>query len=644
VFADGLYPDAEHSKLRWEGCDGTVIEAMTRIPLAADSATSYLRLPGRIAESMQQDQVAAVVVARWPEVKTPWFDDLHRIHKYAPVLGRFITFDNFFAHTDAPGRLSRYEQREYLSPFLYHSTALQEPDPISRYAEHALRRHRFDAARWYRNVASLLLGKQIDDRAAAAVELQVEAAGPEGDTERQAHASAALQAFEQESATKLADVILHQAEREPGVLLLNPLSFPRRVSIEVPALTAAPPIQGPVKAVQFDESHKLVTVDVPAAGYAWVGSHPARLAESSGQPGPATKGATVVEHVLRNEFFEVFINEATGGIARIKEHGRKPNRLSQQLAYRFPRERKFVRADGEEEATEYSEMRCQSIEVTSAGPSLAEITTKGEIVDQQFNTFLAEFRQRVRVWHGRPVVELDLELDIERLPDSDPWKNYYASRFAWNDSTAALTRSVLQGAHGIEADRFESLDYLEIAEDEQRTTIVFFGLPFHRKTGMRMCDTLLVTPGETRRKFRFAIVVDVPYPLQAALDAMSPVAVVPTSGGPPSAGPSGWFFNVDAKNVQLIQVMDLLDEPRSREVWEPLGAPPVPQGEGFAVRLLETEGRARQVKLQCWRTPVSARKRDFLGRTISTAVIRDDAVLIDMGRYEIADVELRFGP
>ena len=43
--------------------------------------------------------------------------------------------------------------------------------------------------------------------------------------------------------------------------------------------------------------------------------------------------------MIRNEFIEVHINETTGGIARIKQYGRKPNRLSQQLAFRFPRER-----------------------------------------------------------------------------------------------------------------------------------------------------------------------------------------------------------------------------------------------------------------------------------------------------------------
>ena len=39
VLDDGIYPDAEHSKLRWEGTDGTSLDVISRIPLAADAST-----------------------------------------------------------------------------------------------------------------------------------------------------------------------------------------------------------------------------------------------------------------------------------------------------------------------------------------------------------------------------------------------------------------------------------------------------------------------------------------------------------------------------------------------------------------------------------------------------------------------------
>jgi len=642
---DGIYPDAEQSKIRWEGSDGTVLDAVTRIPLAADSATSYLRFAARMAESMQEDQVAAVIFARWPEVKAPWFEDLQRIHKYSPVLGTFTTFDNFFEHTEVPGRLSRYEPREYLTPSLYYSVALQEPDPISRYANHVIRRHRFDAAGWCDALSSLLSGQRLDCTAAANVEQRLEEAGPDAAPEARSAAEPLLADFESSATGKLADVILHGGGEEPGFLVLNPLSFPRRVSVELSDIESPPDVSGPVKSVQFDTTRKSVTLDVPAAGYVWVAANRNEPAAPKGGPAgkdAATQSANMIaERVIRNEFFEVHINEATGGIARIKGHGRKPNRLSQQLAYRFARERTFV-IDDEEFTTDYSEMRCRHLEITCDGPALGEIISTGEIVDQQSDQRLAGFSQTVRVWRGRPIVDVEIELDIDEMPESDPWRNYYAARFAWNDSTAALTHSVLEGAHDFSGDRFESLHYLEIADEKERTTVVGHGLPFHRKSGARMSDTLLVVPGETRRRFRFTVAIDVPYPMQAALDAICPPAVISTASGPPRTGATGWFFHLDAKSVQLSRIMEAGEPQSSLEPWEVSDAPEVARRDGFAVRLRETEGRFRQLRLRCWRTPTSARKRDFLGRTISTLDIEDDRVVVEMNPHEIADVELSF--
>ena len=68
----------------------------------------------------------------------------------------------------------------------------------------------------------------------------------------------------------------------------------------------------------------------------------------------------------------------------------------------------------------------------------------------------------------------------------------------------------------------------------------------------------------------------------------------------------------------------------------------MPHDPGFAVRLIETEGRAKQTNLRCFRQPTFARKRDLRGETISELLIEGDAVVIDMTAYEIVDVELRF--
>jgi alpha-mannosidase len=287
-------------------------------------------------------------------------------------------------------------------------------------------------------------------------------------------------------------------------------------------------------------------------------------------------------------------------------------------------------------------MRCTSIAITSTGPALGEIVTAGTLNDPQDGSVVAEFGQTVRVWRGRPVIELEIELRSVNMPDGDPWSNYFASRFAWNDSAATLTRSVLGGAHGLQFERFESPHFLEIATESQRLTILNGGLPFHRKTGPRMVDSLLIVAGETEREFRFGLAIDADYPMQAAMDYLVPPTVVESDGGPPVAGSSGWLFHLNAKNVQILQFRPArrseLSDAADVETAIPEGG-----GLGFAVRLVETEGRQRPVRLECFRTPARATRQDLQGRMLGELPIVDDAVLIEVGAYEIVDVELRFG-
>jgi alpha-mannosidase len=644
---DGLYPDTEESRIRWEGCDGTALDATTRIPLAVDSAASFLRFPSRLAESMQQDQTAAIVWARWPEVRNPFWQDLERIHRQSAVLGRFVTFRQFFEQTDDSGRHARLQESEYLSPFLIQAVAAQERDPIGRFRRHFARRSKFDAARQYDALAAIVGRQPVGLANHRSLEDGLESAGPDlpaGDATQHADLDERLESFLEHSAGSLAQKFLTGGTGEPGYLILNPLAFDRTVTVELPKIETPPPVQAPIRGIQFDSARRQVTVDVPACGYVWIRSRNPK----PDRPRPP-KAAMSEGRMIRNEFIEVHINEATGGIARIKQFGRQPNRLSQQLALRFPRERTVAGPDGEPtERTDYSQMRCTSISVTSSGPALGEIVTAGTLNDPQDGSIVAEFGQTVRVWRGRPYIELEIELRPVNLPDGDPWSNYLASRFAWNDSAATLTRSVLGGAHGLQHERFESPHFLEIATESQRITVLNGGLPFHRKTGPRMVDSLLIVAGETERRFRFGLAIDADYPMRAAMDFLVPPTVVESPGGPPIAGNSGWLFHLDAKNVQILQFLPLRGS-------EPSSASAISQPEaeseplrcdapfGFAVRLVETEGRQRPVRLECYCTPTEATRRDFQGRMLGQLAIVDDAVLIEMGAYEIVDVNLKFG-
>ncbi|MBM81345.1 MAG: hypothetical protein CMJ78_12250 [Planctomycetaceae bacterium] len=649
LLDDGIYPDTEDSKIRWEGCDGTVIDAISRLPLAADSVASYLRFPMRMAETMEQDHTAALMLARWPEVKSPWFEDFARMHKYAPVLGRFITLNDFFEQTDTPGPLSSYRAHEYLTPFVLQNVARRLDNPISSFTEHIVRRRRFDVACWQLRVANILMGRDVDEGLAGDAEDIIERASYDcldEDIDLAANSAAAEQTIADIEATafqNLSKVILHGADPKPGYLVINPLSFTRRVVVDVPNVTSAIDDVDCVKAQQIDDQNKQLLVEVPGSGFAWI---PCQSTDASAKKRKPPKTPLAEDFIVRNEFFEAEISNVTGGLARLRNQGRRANRLSQQIAFRFPRERTFTMGEGESAEqikSYYSAMCITSVKVLCSGPSKGELLTTGVVMDQQQNSVIAEFQQTFRAWRGKPELEIDIELDVKKTPEGDPWSNYFAARFAWNDGAASVTRSLYTCAQPAEGERFENPHYLEIVEGDMRTTILNQGNCFFRRTGMRMVDNVLVAEGEQRRSFRYVISLDSSYPMQEALHALTPPTVISTETGPPRMGQTGWLFHLDTKAIQIMQVLPVqTPRPANIEPWQEHDYPDVPTGKGFTLRLAETEGRHRTARLLCFRTPTSARQRDFTGKTISDLSIEDDAVRIDFTAYEIVDVELRF--
>jgi alpha-mannosidase len=639
VLDDGIYPDTEHSRMRWQGVDESKLDAFSRIPLATEGAPSFLRFPARMSESMDNDHVAAVAFARWPEVTAPWLEDFRRTQKYAAPLGKFITFEQLFAAAGSPGKLCAYSAKDYFTPYLIQHVARREADPISRYAAHTLRRRRFDAANWCRAATALLTRQPVACDEETVLESALEAAGPDHTADVDvAGLEQQLAAAEQSWSQRLGQLLTGQpATAQPGFLAINPFAFARRVTLPLPDLASPPAVGGVIKAVDFDSQHpaaRHVTVDLPGCGFAWIPAH----SPSTSVASTAKKTSASQPWTLSNERFEITLNEATGGILQVRHPQRRENRFSQMLSYRFPRERSFTAADEAGSRTiksQYAEPQCEGHEVLATGGAITSAVTWGRIVDQTNQDVLARFRQTVRLFRLRPIIEIDIELSDVKLVDGDPWNNYFCSRFAWDDSAATVTRTHLDGAHGFAGERFESSEYLEFATANERTTLVTHGLPFHRKTGPRMVDTLLAAWGETERRFRFTVAIDHSYPLEAARDSTGPVYVLPMAG-PPRSGNTGWLFHLDARNVQLQRLLDVVDQPASDE------DDPTSRSPGFAVRLVETEGRGRKVLLRCFRSPVFARKRDFQGQTIRELSLEGDAVAIDLAAYEIAEVELRF--
>jgi alpha-mannosidase len=612
---DGRFPLGPQSKSRWEGLDSSVIDIFARVPSDAAKAESFLGLSRKMADSMDNDHVATLAFAHWPQAGSPWYDVLRRIAELSPVLGKFMLLDDYFSHTDMPGRLSKFGPDEYRTPYLKQAIIRRQADPISEFVRAHRAQSRGAAVRAVATLRDLVAGQTGFEAAAE----------NSGDLEN--------------SLGRLAAVLPRTAAPAAARwLVVNPLSFARRIGVELP-WEHPPVVKGPVVAAgSAADNRQFAVVDVPALGFAWV--------EQAGSPPAVSRAKPIAsENVLRNEFFEVTISRGSGGIQSIYSFKQRGNQLSQQIAFRLPAAAAAPAAawQSADDDAAYTTMRAESVEVTASCAAFGEIVSRGALVDREGRR-LAGFRQTTHVWAGSRVIGVEIELDDPEEPRADPWNSYYAARFAWPDETAELWRGVSLARQVTAAARLEAPEYINVENLSGKLSILTGGLAYHRRAGARMLDTLLVVRGETARRFSLGIGVDLPQPAPAAVEFVTPASGLLDSGSPATTA-SGWFFHVDARNILATHWEPLVDEPRgeSAAAGDELPASKLPVNKlavkGFRARLLETAGRGGRATLRAFRPVASARQVDFLGQTILDAPVEDDRITLDFAAHEWIEVE-----
>ena len=598
---DGRFPTSAQSKVRWEGLDHSAIDALVRLPLDASRPETFLGLPRALGESMDRDHVATVVFAHWPSQASTFYDDLRRMAAYGAVLGRFVTLDEYFTNTTSPGELVKFKADGYRSPYLRQALAAKESQPISGLAEEHARQSRRAAIDAVRVMADALGAPPTEH-----VPIDVPAESLEPLATEARRLSAALRGRD---------------ASDKGTLLVNPLSFARRSLVDVTDLGGLPTVDGPLVAAQESSGRKFAVADVPGMGFCWLTAGSA-IPQSKKSPKPIAQGTTLV-----NEHMRVEISPEAGSIRAIYDLAQRGNRMASQVALRVPGpppKPGDIWRDPDLSA-EYSTMAADAIEITHAGSAFGEITSRGRLL-LGASRQVARFVARYQLTHGGRVLGVETELELDEPPAGDPWESYYAARFAWPDEAADVYRNVGLARQPTEARHIEAPLYVELRTPRSRTAILTAGLPYHRRAGTRMLDTLLIVAGETRRRFRYAIGLDLPHPAQQALEQLNPVVVVPGTARPGGAHPSNWLFHVDAKNVIATHWSTMVSGDTSV---------------GFRARLVETEGFSGRVRLRTLRDIENARQVDFRGETLAELPVAGDCVTIDVAAFEWVEIEVR---
>ncbi len=633
TLEEGVFPEGSQVKIRWEGCDGTTLDAIGRPPADATNPGAYLNYAVKLGESMDMDHVATICFAHWPGQTSPWYEDLRRIARYCAALGKFTTVDEYFRETDIPVHQDRFQADQYRSPYLRQAVVRKQPNPISSSICYWRRRAIAEAAQSLDTLAVLVSGKDAgassasdDSNAATPVDLlsAVDQRADEDAVTDDHSIDEQLENVLENTVQRLAESLPRcDDDNQTGYLIANPHSFVRRVGVWTPELKALPDVERPIYATAKDAGSSHVVVDVPPMGFAWVAPGGRRSrAKKADQP-------LADECILRNEFFEALIDPTTGGLRAIRAYNSRGNRLSQQIAFRLggrKRRKDGAEREGSDDSSAYSVMAADSIKTTIATPALGEIVARGRLLDRRGNE-LADYQQTYRMWRGSRVLHLEIELEPKVECKRDPWGSYYAARFAWATESANVYRSVNQTRQTAKAKRFEAPHYIEIDEGTDRTTILSGGLPFHRRQGLRMLDSLLVVRGEQCRKFQMGIGIDLKHPMQDALSLLTPTAMTCQTAPPPSPGGSSWLFHVDSRNV-------------TATFWEPLVEDS--HATGFRVRLLETGGRTAKAKLSTFRPVASARQLNLNGESLGDCQLEDGQIQIRLAAHEWVQLEARW--
>jgi alpha-mannosidase len=635
---DGRFPQGAQVKTRWEGTDGSAIDSIAKVPLDAAKPETFLGLAQKLGESMDMDHVASICLAHWPGPDSVWLADLKRCAKYGSALGKFATVDAYFCDTYMPGQLDRFEASQYRSPYLKQSIIQRQSDPISTIQRYWQRRFSWDAASHLRALSHMITGDapSVEPDLAATIDRLTESLPP----------AVGQEASETAGQTPVADPIdetlensLSQAlegfagclppqdkPNEKGYLVANPFNHTRRMLIDVSELDRLPEAAKPVYAVGELDGCKLAVVDVPSMGFAWLSASATKRTAKQSIPAMVEESDGAI--LLRNDFFEASINPTTGALQSMQDYKKRGNRISYQLALRSPGSQQ---QPGEawrdpEEAAVYSIMVAESVDLRTIPGTQGEILVRGKLVDRK-GELLARFSQTYRAIRGSRVLELDIELDPQDEPAADPWNSYYAARFAWKYEEAELFYDCQQTRHPVGQRRIEACQFIDIDTGDARTTLLTGGLPYHRRAGHRMLDSLLIVRGERARKFRLGIGVELANPVNDAVALLSPPLSVLRTVPPPAPATSSWLFHFDAKSLLATH-------------WEPL----CEEGRvvGFRVRVLETSGKATRAKIRGFRQVSAAKHINFVGEAIGDLQVENGIVCLEMTGHEWVEVEARF--
>lgn len=498
----GDFPPSRASLVSWSWGDSMGLESFAGSPLETGSSRDMLHVARRFSDSMSTDYTPALLFRNGQVEPCQAYKAFCQLAGLAPVFGKFSTMESLFRGVSAGDYWNEAGGCEFGR--LAH---VDKAAPCDR--------NWLEASSVFDSLARVLGVEPPSPAGMPSVELQFETSSHPVNINELALGAG----------RRLADRILKTGEPDrPGVLLLNPNSFNRRVIVDLEGPDGLP-VQGPVLASESNPGGKgRAVVEIPGLGFAWI---PRGGIKSP--PPPRQRWHLADERGVRNEFLEAEFDPATGGLRGLRD-----------LRHRIPRLQQAIQAG------KGCSMLARSNVLVSKGPARGELESSGDLVDGQGKT-IGGFTQTLRAWIGRPLMELEIKVLIQpEFTDPPP-----AIRLFWRDPSTEARAGLLGQSIRLTGDKAFSADYIHLTQGANATSVIGSKPLKVQRKGNRYLDIALV-PGEASTfSLSLGFAVDRDYPHLLARGWHFPFLAIPVEKGPPATGATGWLIHVDSPSVNL---------------------------------------------------------------------------------------------
>ena len=278
-------------------------------------------------------------------------------------------------------------------------------------------------------------------------------------------------------------------------------------------------------------------------------------------------------YVLRNEYFEIKVDPTTGSVRRLTtfnvdapavsngllRHPSRGNRFAWDVALKLPASlRRDDCRSPEDSSYGYTVSAADKISVLASGPAIGRLRVDGRLVAPNGDK-AATFTQILTIRRESRIIEVDAEINPAISADGAPWESYYGVRFAWKDGLADLYGGVGATLIWTGRDYLQAPECVDVRSEENiGVTVLSAGLPYFKRGGDTRLDAVLIPAGETRRRFRFGVGVDLERPHRTALE-FADVPPFTLADVPSPKRIAATPFSSSEGNVQILERRSILD-------------------------------------------------------------------------------------